>query len=142
MFLHPVTLSALLWPFVTFLLCRHLEFTDPLNVSVVEAAAFSLSSFIMWLRSRYVATTYLNERQTRKTAFVEGVRRDCSGNAHIGAIGGKQSAASPPPRTVARVAPVLPAFISCCFLLLSLFCLMSAILHTIWYVRSDLMEME
>lgn len=138
MLLHPTTLSALLWPLFTLLICRRLDLVDPLNLSVVEAAAFSLSSFIMWLRSRYIATRYINERQRRKTAYVDSARRDVSGAAQAEGNDTKELVLAP--RTVARVSPVLPAFLACCFLLLSCFCLMSAIVHTIWYVRSDLLD--
>ncbi|KPA83719.1 hypothetical protein ABB37_01967 [Leptomonas pyrrhocoris] len=144
--IHPVTLTALLWPPVAYLLCQRFDLLDAINLSMFEAAAFSFGGLLLWLRSRYLGTTYLNERQARKTTFLRGVRRDVvpQSRGGGGALSsspshekGKEEEEQPAPRTVARLAPVLPAFMACCFFLLSSCCVMSAVVHTIWYVRSE-----
>ena len=143
MLLHPVTLTALLCPLVAYLLCRRLGLLDPLILSMLQAAAWSFGGLLMWLRSRYIASLYLNERQQRNTAFLTSVRRDVERghlDAGVSLREEKEHAQSQRPdcpRTVARLAPVLPAFIACCFFLVSFYCLMAAVLFTIWYVRSE-----
>lgn len=141
MLLHPITFTAVLCPLLAYLLCRRYDLLDPLTFSTCEAAAFSLSGVLMWLRSRYLASLYLRERQARKTAFVTRVRREVDdSNARSDATSKEtveQQQQQGTARTVARAAPIGPAFLACCFVLLSFYGLMSAVLHVIWFVRSE-----
>jgi hypothetical protein len=146
MLVHSVTLTALLCPLVAYLLCQRFDLRDPINLSMMEAASWSFGGLLLWLRSRYLASTYLTERQNRKILYVSAARRDVEATARGGdmndvATKDDASAQQRSLRTVARLAPVLPAFLACCFVLLSFFCLMSAVLHTIWIVRSEAPEL-
>ncbi|KPI86120.1 hypothetical protein ABL78_4812 [Leptomonas seymouri] len=136
---HPVTLTALLCPPAVYILCLHLDLLDPISISVLEAATLSCSGMLMWLRSRYLASVYLNEREVRKAVFLRRVREDVAATGAAGAGFFEEDAegAQRAPRTVARVAPVLPAFIACCFFLLSFYSLMVAVLSTVWHARSE-----
>ncbi|CAJ1017033.1 hypothetical protein, conserved [Leishmania lindenbergi] len=149
--MHYITLLAVSVPLLVSLLCVSVGISDGLTHSLFIAAAASFSGFIMWVRSRCLATLYLSERQARQWHFTDALRRQFSGGADAAvreaaaprAGGGATDAdakqvspVSQPPRTVARLSPVLPAFMACCFFLLSVLFTISAALHAIWYVRS------
>ncbi|KAG5511835.1 hypothetical protein GH5_08149 [Leishmania sp. Ghana 2012 LV757] len=149
--MHCITVLAVSVPLMAWVLCRSAGMTDGVTDSLFTAAATSFSGSVMWLRSRYIATLYLKERQARKQFFTDSLRRQCSGGAAAARRGAgplldsdqatevneEQTSPAPrPPRTVARLSPVPPAFMACCFFLLSIFSTTSAALHAIWYVRS------
>ncbi|KAG5486753.1 hypothetical protein LSCM1_08009 [Leishmania martiniquensis] len=150
--MHCITVLAVSVPLMAWLLCISAGMTDGVTDSLFTAAATSFSGSVMWLRSRYIATLYLKERQARKQYLMRSLRRPLGGGADAAgritaplcdadlateAANEEQGSPAPrPPRTVARLSPVPPAFMACCFFLLSIIFTTSAALHAICYVRS------
>ncbi|CBZ23581.1 hypothetical protein, unknown function [Leishmania mexicana MHOM/GT/2001/U1103] len=149
--MHYTTSLAVAAPLAAIALCVCAGVKDGSAHSLFFAASTFFSGVVMWLRSRYIATLYLNELQARRQHFTDSLRqRFGDGGAAAAARGASaqhddgraaEAYAAPPPvsrppRTVARVSPVLPAFLACCLLLISILSTISAALHAIWYVRS------
>ncbi|CAG9568897.1 hypothetical protein LMJF_06_0995 [Leishmania major strain Friedlin] len=149
--MHYTTVLAVAAPLAAIALCVCAGIKDGAAHSLFLAAATFCSGFVMWLRSRYIAALYLNELQARRQHFTDSLRRRFGdgGTAaavreasaqHDDARAAEAYAAPPPmsrpPRTVARVSPVLPAFLACCLFLISILSTISAALHAIAYVRS------
>ncbi|KAG5511226.1 hypothetical protein JKF63_07168 [Porcisia hertigi] len=154
--MHYITTFAVALPVFVSLLCTHVWVTDGVTSSLLAAGASSISGTIMWLRSRYIATLYLSEREARKQHFTASLRRRAGvGTATVVRAPGSGSdesrvtwaeprqisPESPPPRTVARLSPVLPAFTACCFFLLSVLFTISATLQGIRHARTLGVEM-
>lgn len=144
-------------------------------VFLFNAAACSLSAFMLWLRATHLANTYLQERHQRKEyrlkCALDSVRSPSapftvSGGPSVGSTATKETErntsscnnactasevfqkktiddvvkeangnADDYPRTVARLAPVRPALLAVCFLLLVLGSLVSVGVLTIVELR-------
>lgn len=101
---------------------------DLIVVALFGACGFSAGAFVLWLRSQYLASQFLMERQMRAAARLRAV-------AAASAVEGKEMPQRTPkveeggmgegatacvgPRTVARIDPVLPAALSVVSLLLA-----------------------
>lgn len=115
-------------PLFAYGLCYYLYAAESLALlCVFGALGCSLSAFGLWIRSRFLVSLYLQERAVRNDARLRRINEDGRKPPDEAASGVTDSWAKSDvrelphhgPRTVARLSPVLPAFLSLLYVVLT-----------------------
>lgn len=135
---------AVLLPVLAYAVALRLYGLDLTVVPVFGACGFSTSAFILWLYSKYVAALYLREREERDRQRLRHIMQELAESERSTPAKVPPSASASGdtktfigPRSVARIAPVLPALMSLVALLAGAGNVLLALSITVYQIVTD-----